>query len=183
VKKGDLPGAIDYFQLAIKQQTDKNRRQNLLLDLAAVYEKSSQSDKAMAIFRQEAATSVNPQLHFHLGTLCMHQKDYECALRSFLTTLQLKPDFIDCYSNLGAAFIMLEKYPEAITALSRFKEARPEIPGTYFYLGLAYDKLKDIPNAMSNYQKFQELDQGKSDVQNFQARERLKVLKKKPKKR
>lgn len=183
VKKGDVPGAINYFQLAIKQQTDQHRRQNLLLDLAALYEKSSQSDKAMAIFRQEATTSVNPQLHFHLGTLCMHQKDYECALRSFLTTLQLKPDFIDCYSNLGAAFMMLEKYPEAIAALSRFKEARPEIPGTYFYLGLAYDKLKDIPNAMSNYQKFQELDQGKSDVQSFQARERLKVLKKKPKKR
>ena len=183
VKKGDVPGAIYYFQLAIKQQTDKNRRQNLLLDLAAVYEKSGQSDKAMAIFRQEAATSVNPQLHFHLGTLCMHQKDYECALGSFLTTLQLKPDFIDCYSNLGAAFMMLEKYPEAIVALLKFKEARPEVPGTYFYLGLAYDKLKDIPNAMSNYQKFQELDQGKSDVQSFQARERLKVLKKKPKKR
>ena len=74
--------------------------------------------------------------------------------------------------------MLAEKYPEAIVALSKFKEARPEIPGTYFYLGLAYDKLKDIPNAMSNYQKFLEMDQGKSDVQNFQARERLKVLKK-----
>jgi tetratricopeptide (TPR) repeat protein len=178
VKKGDVPGAIHYFQLAINQQTDKQRRQNLMLDLAAVYEKSGQSDKALIIFRQEAATSVNPQLHFHLGTLCMHQKDYDCALRSFLTVLQLRPDFIDCYSNLGAAFMMVEKYPEAIAALSKFKGARPEIPGTYFYLGLAYDKLKDIPDAMSNYQRFLELDQGKSDVQNFQARERLKVLKK-----
>ena len=178
VKKGDTPGAIHYFQSAINQQTEKNRRQNLMLDLAALFEKSDQPDKAMIIFRQVAPTSVNPQLHFHLGTLCIHQKDYDCALRSFLTALQLNPNFIECYSNLGSVFILVEKYPEAIAALSKFKEARPGIPGTYFYLGLAYDNLKDIPNAMSNYQKFLELDQGKSDVQDFQARERLKVLKK-----
>ena len=74
--------------------------------------------------------------------------------------------------------MLAEKYPEAIVTFLKFKEARPGIPGTYFYLGLAYDNLKDIPNAMSNYQKFLELDQGKNDVQDFQARERLKVLKK-----
>ena len=68
----------------------------------------------MIIFRQEAATSVNLQLHFHLGTLCLHQKDYDCALRSFLTALQLKPDFIECYSNLGSVLMLVEKYPEAI---------------------------------------------------------------------
>jgi protein O-GlcNAc transferase len=178
VKKGDAPGAIPYFQLAINQQTDKKRRQNLMLDLALAYEKSGKTDQAMVIFKEEAAGSDNPQLLFHIGTVCLHQKDYNCAIQSFLTALQLKPDFIDCYSNLGAILILVEKYPEAIVALSKFKEARPGIPGTYFYLGLAYDNLKDIPNAMSNYQKFLELDQGKSDVQDFQARERLKVLKK-----
>ena len=178
VKKGDMPGAIHYFQLAIKQQTDKNRRQSLLLDLAAVYEKSDQFDKAMIIFRQEATTSVNFQLQFHLGTLCRDQKDYDCAIRSFLTALKLKPDCVECFSNLGSVLMLSEQYSEAIVAFSKFKEARPEVPGTYFHLGLAYDHLKDIPNAMSNYQRFLEMDQGKSDVQNFQARERLKVLKK-----
>jgi len=74
--------------------------------------------------------------------------------------------------------MLTEKYPEAIVAFSKFREARPEVHGTYFQLGLAYDHLKDIPNAMSNYQKFLELDQGKSDVESFQSRERLKVLRK-----
>jgi len=182
-RKGDAPGAIYYYQLAIKQETDKDRRQNLSLDLIAVYEKSGETAKTMTLLRDAAASSTDSKLHFHLGTLCLQQRDYDCALRSFLMALKLKPDCPECYSNLGSVFMLAEKYPEAIVALSKFRDARPNISGTYFYLGLAYDKLEDIPNAMSNYQKFLELDQGKSDKQDFQARERLKVLKKTRKKR
>jgi Flp pilus assembly protein TadD len=79
--------------------------------------------------------------------------------------------------------MLQEKYPEAITAFSRFKAARPDVAGTYFYLGIAFDKLDDVENAILNYQHFLSLDQGNSDKQTFQARERMKVLEKRRKKR
>ena len=52
-----------------------------------------------------------------------------------------------------------------------------------FYLGIAFDKLDQVENAISHYQRFLALDQGKSDKQSFQARERIKVLEKRKKKR
>jgi tetratricopeptide (TPR) repeat protein len=79
--------------------------------------------------------------------------------------------------------MLQQKYPEAIQAFTRFKIARPEIAGTYFYLGIAFDKVNDVENAFAHYQKFVELDSGKSDKQDFQARERMKVLEKRIKKR
>jgi tetratricopeptide (TPR) repeat protein len=78
---------------------------------------------------------------------------------------------------------MQEKYPQAIEALTQFSQARPEVPGTYFFLGMAYDKLRNVKNAMLNYQKFLNVDHGKTDRQDFQARERIKVLEKRSKKR
>jgi tetratricopeptide (TPR) repeat protein len=79
--------------------------------------------------------------------------------------------------------MLQEKYPEAITAFSRFIAARPDTVGAYFYLGIAFDKLDEVEKAISHYQRFLALDQGKSDKQSFQARERIKVLEKKKKKR
>ena len=113
----------------------------------------------------------------------MQGRNFDPALQSFLRALQLNPGCVDCYSNLGSVFMLQEKYPQAIQAFSQFKMARPEVAGTYFYLGIAFDKLNDFANAFEHYQKFLELDQGKSDKQSFQARERMKVLEKKLKKR
>ena len=166
------------LERALKLQPDPDRRQTLSLELVTVYEDSGQASQAIALLKQLAVSSTDSKLHFHLGTLCLHQRDFDCALRSFAMALKLNAGCIECYSNLGAVFLLTDKYPEAISALSKFRELKPETPGTYFYLGLAYDKLRDVPNAMSNYQRFLEMDQGKNDKQDFQARERLKVLKK-----
>ncbi|MFN8005527.1 MAG: tetratricopeptide repeat protein [Terriglobia bacterium] len=181
-KKKDYGAAAQYFERAISLQSDKTRKHELIMDLISAYEKAGQPAKSMTLLKGEAFSTKDPDLLFHLGTLCLHQRDDECAIQSFLMTLKLKPDCIECYSNLGAVFVLVGKFPEAIVTFSKFKESRPEFSGTYFYLGLAYDKLGDVPNAMANYQKFLELDQGKNDVQNFQATERLKVLRKTRKK-
>jgi len=181
--KKDNEGAIRSFELALKNQTDAGRRPNVSLDLAQLYQQQGRAQDAISLLDPIVKSSPDPKLHFTLGALHLHQREFEPARQEFLRALQLKPDYVECYSNLGSIFLLEEKYPEAIDALTRFKAVRPEVAGTYFYLGIAYDKLDDVPNALGHYQKFLELDQGKTDKQGFQARERMKVLEKKIKKR
>jgi tetratricopeptide (TPR) repeat protein len=181
--KKDNEQAIQSFELALKNQKDPERRQNLSLDLGHLYQQTGRTQDAITLLDAIAKSSADPKLHFTLGTLHLHERQFEPARQEFLRALQLKPDYVECYSNLGSVFLLEEKYPAAIEALSRFKALRPQVLGTYFYLGIAYDKLDDYPNAWAHYQKFLELDQGKTDKQGFQARERMKVLEKKIKKR
>lgn len=182
-QKGDLEAAIKSYELAMKHQPERDRRQSLLMQLAEAYQQLGRTAEAIQLIQELSKTSSDPKIHFNLGTLQLHQKEYMAAEQSFLRALQLKPDFVECYSNLGSVLMLQEKYPEAIGAFLRFRQLRPEIPGTYFYLGIAYDKLNDAAKALSYYQRFLELDQGKSDKQTFQAKERMKVLEKKIKKR
>jgi superkiller protein 3 len=183
LKKGSPEAAIASLEKALKYQTDAQIRQGITLDLALAFQKLNQPDKAIALLQPVASQSSDANLHFHLGTLYLQQRTFDAAAQSFLRALQLKPDCVECYSNLGSVFMLQEKYPEAITAFSRFKAARPDAAGAYFYLGIAFDKLDDVENAIVHYQRFLALDQGKSDKQGFQARERIKVLEKRKKKR
>jgi tetratricopeptide (TPR) repeat protein len=183
LKKGYTEAAIAALEKALKHQADAPTRQGITLELAQAFQKLNQPDKAIALLQSVASRSSDPSLHFHLGALYLQQRSFESAVQSFLRALQLKPDCVECYSNLGSAFMLQEKYPEAITAFSRFKAARPEAAGAYFYLGIAFDKLGDVESAILHYQRFLALDQGKSDKQDFQARERMKVLEKRRKKR
>jgi tetratricopeptide (TPR) repeat protein len=183
LKKGSLEAAIASLERALKYQTDAQIRQGITLDLAQAFQKLNQPDKAIALLQPVASQSNDASLHFHLGTLYLQQRAFDAAAQSFLRALQLKPDCVECYSNLGSVFMLQEKYPEAITAFSRFKAARPDAAGAYFYLGIAFDKLDEVEDAIVHYQRFLVLDQGKSDKQSFQARERIKVLEKRRKKR
>jgi tetratricopeptide (TPR) repeat protein len=183
LKKGSFDAAISALEKALKHQTDAQIRQGLTLELAEAFQKLNQPGKAISLLRPVASQSNDASLHFHLGTLYLQQREFEAAAQSFLRSLQLKPDCVECYSNLGSVFMLQEKYPEAITAFSRFIAARPDAVGAYFYLGIAFDKLDEVEKAISHYQRFLALDQGKSDKQSFQARERVKVLEKRRKKR
>jgi len=182
-KKGSFAAAVPVLELSLKYQQDSQRRQAASLELAEAYQNVGQTDKALQLLQATAATSNNPRLHFHLGTLYLQQRNVEGAKESFLRAVHLKPDYIECYSNLGSILMVQEKYAEALAAFSRFRVARPEVAGTYFYMGLAFDKLNDVENAFSHYGRFLDLDQGKSDKQGFQARERMKVLAKRLKRR
>jgi tetratricopeptide (TPR) repeat protein len=183
LEKKDFQSAVQALEVALRLQTDPYRKRDLALNLAGAYQELGKTDDAIRLTKELAEGSSDPELHFKLGTLYLHKRELDASIREFLRTIQLRRDFSEAYSNLGSALMLQEKYPEAVGAFLRFKEFKPEVAGTYFYLGIAYDKLNDYPNAILNYRTFLQLGQGGSDKLEFQARERLKVLEKRTKKR
>jgi protein O-GlcNAc transferase len=182
-KNGQADRAIQSLETALTREKDNVRKQQISYDLARLYEASDQTDKAILLLGTYASSSQNADLHFHLGTLYLKRKQLDQALLCFSRVLNLKPGCIECYSNIGSIFLLQEKYAESLTAFQHFKSAKPDVAGTYFYMALAFDKLDQVDQAFQHYQRFLELDGGKSDKQDFQARERMKVLEKRLKKR
>ena len=63
-----------------------------------------------------------------------------------------------------------------MAALAKVAALRQDTAGTHFLRAISLDKLHQIEPALENYQRFLELDAGKNADQEFQARQRIRIL-------
>ncbi len=78
----------------------------------------------------------------------LHQSgDVEGAIREYQALLAVRPDWIDCRSNLGAAYARLGRYQDAIEQYSKALLVQQDNLAIRFNLGLAYYKALMIPEA------------------------------------
>jgi len=66
--------------------------------------------------------------------------------------------------------------PRALKALDMLAERETPNAPAWFVRAICYDKLRRKPEALAAYQKFIELDGGRDADQNFQARQRIRIL-------
>ena len=78
--------------------------------------------------------------------------------------------------DLVDAYYLGGEYPSTLAALDRLAQLETPKPISWFVRATCYDKLMHKPEAIEAYQKFLDLDQGKSDTQDFQARQRIRIL-------
>ena len=66
------------------------------------------------------------QGHFDSGVAAARAEDYHKAVESFLTVLELAPNFPEVHYNIGFAYEKLEKMEKAIEQYEKALELRPE---------------------------------------------------------
>ena len=78
----------------------------------------------------------------------MHQAgDILGAIAAYQASLNLNPDNPGAHSNLGAAYVRLGRYEEAIKEYRTAVDADPNNVAFQFNLGLAYYKSAQVPSA------------------------------------
>lgn len=111
-----------------------------------------------------------------LGHALLELRDFPAAQRELLTALEVEPKRTDTWRDLLSAYFLAENYPAALAALDQLdKRETPRAPA-WFVRAICYDKLRRKPEALEAYQKFIELDGGRDADQNFQARQRIRIL-------
>jgi len=139
-----------------------------------------QKKLADAIAALEKALPLAPQdaeLHAFLGRLWLEKREFPPAERELMVALKLNPGLTDAVRDLVAVHYLGENYSATLSWQDEL--ARRELPnaGWWFVRAICYDKLRRIPEAIAAYEKFLALDLGKSEDRDFQARQRIRILK------
>lgn len=146
-------------------------------DLAGLYLETKQYPAAADLLRPLIAQNpTDAQLHLDYGTALMHQLKYPEAQAVLLKAVQLKPNLVEAYFDLGYAAEQNKNYQLTIRALDARAKLQQETPATYFLRATAFDNLRLYKPAAENYKLFLGVAGGKFPDQEFQARHRLKAI-------
>jgi tetratricopeptide (TPR) repeat protein len=165
--------AVKEFEAAVAADpTSANR-----LALATAYLKNNQADLAAPILEQELKAHPDDyDLHMAVGRIYRDRRNFPVAGDQFLAAARLKPDSVEAWNEAASVLVLADRYAQALAALDKVHSLNADSAGDYFYRAIIYDKLHQPKPALENYQKFLATSGGKFPNQEFQARERSKLL-------
>jgi len=169
------PEAIERLEKVVaKDPTPANN-----LALAHAYRLNKEPEKALPLLEKAAAGDPrNFELRMMFGSSLRDQKNYRAAAREFLAAAQLRPDDKQAWNELAGMLILLDDFAQATAALDRVKALGGETTAHFFLRAIMLDKTKLYKPALENYQKFLAAAGGKYPDEEFQARQRVRIIEK-----
>lgn len=125
-----------------------------------------------------AATPSDAALLVAHGQNLVRQLRFAEAYAAFDKATQRDPANADGWSGLAFAASRTSQPAVTLHALTMRSTYLPEVPSTYFLWATAYDSLHQKAQAAAYYQHFLDSAAGKFPDQEWQARQRLKLLRK-----
>jgi tetratricopeptide (TPR) repeat protein len=143
-------------------------------DVCALLKRFPESEK---YYREALATAPqNPELHRALGQTLLGQERFVDAEAEFRASLRLDPRNLAAAQGLASSLYLQKRYAEAIPLVANLTRTPTAPAGLFFVLATCYDHLRDLPHALQAYEKFLELSQNQRPDQEWQARQRVKLL-------
>lgn len=145
-----------------------------LADVCARLKRFPESEK----YYREALTTAprDPELHRALGQTLLSQERFVDAEAELRTSLQLDPRNLAAAQGLASSLYLQKRYAEAMPLVEALTRTPAAPAGLFFVLATCYDHLRDLPRALQAYEKFLELSENQRPDQEWQARQRVKLL-------
>jgi tetratricopeptide (TPR) repeat protein len=157
-----------------KSPTPANR-----VGLAMAFLFTQQEDKALPLLDKSVADDPS---NFDLRIMYAHalrdKKQYRSAADQFTAALKLKPDAAHTWDELGGILYLAEDYQPALAAFERAHQLGENTAGNWFLRAIILDKTRQIKPALEAYRQFLALSDGKNPNQEWQARQRERILQK-----
>jgi len=171
--------AVRQFEQAYqKAPTPANRK-----SLAAAYLQVQQIDKALPLLEKAVADEpANYDLRLGYAHALRDRKQYPAAAAQFNEAAKLKPAETKTWTELGGMLYMSGDHGGALAALGQARQLGDNSAGNWFLTAIMLDgahgnaKPAIAKEALEAYRKFLSLSDGKSPNQEFQARQRAKIL-------
>ena len=159
-------------QAYAKDPTAANR-----IALAMAYHGNGDSAKAVPLFEKAVeGDSGNFMLHFTYGQALLETKQYPASVRQFEQAVKMQPDDMRAWSNYGAALYLAGDLEPAVGAFDRARQLGENTAGNWFMRAITLDKLRQLKPALKAYQQFLSMSHGENENQEFQARQRSKII-------
>jgi tetratricopeptide (TPR) repeat protein len=145
--------------------------------LAAAYVFTRKLDKALPLLEQSvAAEPGNYDLRMMYARALRDQRQFPPAARQFYEAAKLKPAEPKPWTELGGMLYMAGDLPQALTAFEQAAKNGENAAGNWFLRAIILDKLRQIKPAKEAYEHFLTMSRGKNPNQEFQARQRVRIL-------
>jgi tetratricopeptide (TPR) repeat protein len=165
--------AISALEAAVAiSPTDENR-----LALAQAYVRANQLTKAEPIVAM--LVDLEPrdrETRLFYGKILRDERKFPQAAMQFSILLDSHPEFPAPWQELANVLMMSQEYPRALDALDHVRALGAEKAGDLFYRAIALDHMNQRKEAVESYRRFLEMSQGKLPTQEFQARQRARIL-------
>ncbi len=163
---------------------EKDRSQANRVALAKAYVSARQLDKALPLLNASVEASPSDyDLRMIYAMALRDRKQYPAAASQFLAAAKLKPQDAGTWGELGGMLYLTGAYPQALSAFERARDLGQNTPGNCFFRAIILDKLKQLKPALEAYHQFLAMSQGKNPDQEFQARQRARIIQRELEKR
>lgn len=174
VSENRAADAIQLLESAVKQAPSAANR----TALAQAYVQNHTPEKALPLVEQALTEAPNNfDLRMFHAKLLRDRKDYMAAGKEFLEAAQLKPDSAPAWNEYAGMMTLTGNYAEALAAYDRVRALGKETSANFFFRAIILDKLKQYKPALENYETFLSSSGGKYPDQEFQARQRVRIIK------
>ncbi len=174
------PEAVSHLEQAYgKDPTDGNR-----VALAQAYMLSGETGKAVPLWEKSvASTPSDYSLRMAYGRALRDLRQFPEAAAQFQQAARINASDPRAWSELGAALYMAGNLQGALAAFDRSRDLGENTAGNWFLRAIILDKLRQLKPALEAYERFLSLSQGGNPDQEFQARQRARIIKKELEKR
>jgi tetratricopeptide (TPR) repeat protein len=175
LKAGRPSDAVGAFEAAVLLSPTPSN----YLALATAYLQNKQPDSAEPILQKALAANPNDfEIHMALGRIRRDKRQYTDAATEFLAATRVQPDSVQAWNEAAAALVLGKQDPQALAALDRVHNLNADTAGDYFFRAIVLDRQHQVKPALASYQRFLAMAQGKYPDQEFQARQRSRILEK-----
>jgi len=145
--------------------------------LAMAYVFSGEPAKAVPLMQKAvAAEPANFELRMMYGRALRDARQFPLAGAQFAEAGKLKPGNVEAWREMGGVLYMAGDLPQALAAFDQARQLGENTAGLAFMRAIILDKLRQLKPALEAYQQFLALSQGKNETQEFQARQRVRII-------
>jgi tetratricopeptide (TPR) repeat protein len=171
-----IPGLEQAYR---KDATQANR-----VALAQAYLFHEERAKALPLLKDAAsAEPSNYDVRMAYGRALRDGRLYPAAAAEFHDAVKLKPTDPAPWRDFADMAYLSGDLPSALAAFEKARDLGEDTPGNCFLRAIILDKLKQVKPALEAYQRFLAMSQGKNPNQEWQARQRAKLLERELEKR
>ena len=146
--------------------------------LAQAYVKEKQLAKAEPLITQSVAAAPEDfELRMFLGRVLRDERRFPSAAEQFSAAAKIKPDAVECWTELANMLISAEQPVDGLAALVIVHALGAETAGHFYLRAITLDRMQRSKEALEAYNKFLASSQDHPD-QEFVARQRVKILEK-----
>jgi tetratricopeptide (TPR) repeat protein len=138
-----------------------------------------QLDKAVPLLEKVVAESpADFELRMGYGRALRDLKRFPAAAAQFQEATRLRPEDTKTRSELAVALYMMGDYQQSLANLDQARTLGEDIAGNWFLRAIMLDKLRQLKPALEAYRRFLAMSDGKNPDQEFQARQRARIIQK-----